>query len=222
MILHHSGFPIRKSADQCLFTAPRSLSQLVTSFVGSRCQGILLMLFFAWTSFKMILSFRAFFANNFSVVVFTVNFAFVQKFVVFLPTLRKDHCVIFNSSFQKITLVFSQLSVSFSFFIRFSMNILQSTRLKSYSNQCIAADRYRLVGSSGLEPPTSRLSGARSNHLSYEPISYLSVYLVSLAFFLFRTFVRWWRWWDSNPWPPACRAGALPAELHPHLGFLFK
>ena len=25
-----------------------------------------------------------------------------------------------------------------------------------------------------------------------------------------------WRWWDSNPWPPACRAGALPAELHPH------
>ena len=36
------------------------------------------------------------------------------------------------------------------------------------------------MGSSGLEPPTSRLSGARSNHLSYEPISY-SVYLVSLA-----------------------------------------
>ena len=28
-----------------------------------------------------------------------------------------------------------------------------------------------LVGSSGLEPPTSRLSGVRSNHLSYEPIS---------------------------------------------------
>ena len=28
-----------------------------------------------------------------------------------------------------------------------------------------------MVGSSGLEPPTSRLSGARSNQLSYEPIS---------------------------------------------------
>ena len=27
-----------------------------------------------------------------------------------------------------------------------------------------------LVGPSGLEPPTSRLSGVRSNHLSYEPI----------------------------------------------------
>ena len=32
-----------------------------------------------------------------------------------------------------------------------------------------------LVGSSGLEPPTSRLSGARSNHLSYEPIQYRGV-----------------------------------------------
>ena len=34
----------------------------------------------------------------------------------------------------------------------------------------------------------------------------------------------WWRWWESNPWPPACRAGALPTELHPHTtgSFLFK
>ena len=29
-----------------------------------------------------------------------------------------------------------------------------------------------LVGSSGLEPPTSRLSGVRSNRLSYEPIPF--------------------------------------------------
>ena len=27
-----------------------------------------------------------------------------------------------------------------------------------------------MVGTSGLEPPTSRLSGVRSNHLSYEPV----------------------------------------------------
>ena len=25
-----------------------------------------------------------------------------------------------------------------------------------------------------------------------------------------------WRWRDSNSWPPACKAGALPTELHPH------
>ena len=30
--------------------------------------------------------------------------------------------------------------------------------------------RFLLVGPSGLEPPTSCLSGTRSNHLSYEPM----------------------------------------------------
>ena len=33
-----------------------------------------------------------------------------------------------------------------------------------------AVFKVRLVGSSGLEPPTSRLSGVRSNQLSYEPL----------------------------------------------------
>ena len=42
--------------------------------------------------------------------------------------------------------------------------------------------RQNLVGSSGLEPPTSRLSGVRSNLLSYEPIF---VSGVSLPFFPF-------------------------------------
>ena len=51
MILHHGGFPIRISTDLCLFAAPRSFSQLVTSFFGSWCQGIPLVLFLAWTSF---------------------------------------------------------------------------------------------------------------------------------------------------------------------------
>ena len=32
-----------------------------------------------------------------------------------------------------------------------------------------------LVGSSGLEPPTSRLSGGCSNQLSYKPIRWMSV-----------------------------------------------
>ena len=78
-----------------------------------------------------------------------------------------------------------------------------------------------LVGPSGLEPPTSCLSGTRSNHLSYEP-SFLSSCTIPFQW-SFRSYL-WWRWWDSNPWPPACRAGALPAELHPHifiLGFCF-
>ena len=30
----------------------------------------------------------------------------------------------------------------------------------------------------------------------------------------------WWRLGDSNSWPPACKAGALPAELIPHLSMV--
>ena len=36
----HVGFPIRKSPDQRLCAAPRSLSQLATSFFACLCQGI--------------------------------------------------------------------------------------------------------------------------------------------------------------------------------------
>jgi hypothetical protein len=37
----------------------------------------------------------------------------------------------------------------------------------------------KLVGLSGLEPPTLRLSGARSNHLSYKPVcTELPVYVL--------------------------------------------
>ena len=38
--LPHMGSPIRKSTDQWIFAPPRSLSQLVTSFIGNWCQGI--------------------------------------------------------------------------------------------------------------------------------------------------------------------------------------
>ena len=34
------GFPIRKSPDQSVCATPRSLSQLITSFIASWCQGI--------------------------------------------------------------------------------------------------------------------------------------------------------------------------------------
>ena len=36
-----------------------------------------------------------------------------------------------------------------------------------------------LVGLSGLEPPTSPLSGVRSNHLSYKPVEVLLLYFLS-------------------------------------------
>ena len=45
------GFPIRKSAGQWIFAPNRSLSQLVTSFIGSWCQVILPTLFLTWPLF---------------------------------------------------------------------------------------------------------------------------------------------------------------------------
>ena len=62
--------------------------------------------------------------------------------------------------------------------IRFSMNIGFSAyhssrcvlhRLYSYTSSRLYPCKTYQMGSSGLEPPTSRLSGARSNLLSYEP-----------------------------------------------------
>ena len=46
-----------------------------------------------------------------------------------------------------------------------------------------------LVGTSGLEPPTSRLSGVRSNHLSYAPM-----FLGLFTCYLSQSFqIVWWR-----------------------------
>ena len=61
----------------------------------------------------------------------------------------------------------------------------------------------QVVGLGGLEPPTSPLSGVRSNHLSYRPKS------------LNPQPGEWWSQSGSNRRPPACKAGALPAELWP-------
>ena len=40
-----------------------------------------------------------------------------------------------------------------------------------------------LVGTNGLEPSTSRLSGVRSNHLSYAPKQFLVCYTFRISFF---------------------------------------
>ena len=43
----HVGFPIQISADPWIFAPPRGFSQLITSFFGSQCPGILPALFLA-------------------------------------------------------------------------------------------------------------------------------------------------------------------------------
>ena len=76
------------------------------------------------------------------------------------PTLQKNLYFFHLHDLDLISHHFYMLTICsfYSSFALFSFQWSQSFRF--------------LVGSSGLEPPTSRLSGARSNHLSYEPIQY--------------------------------------------------
>ena len=60
------------------------------------------------------------------------------------------------------------LFMGLHYFISFAVFVVQFSRC--VLNGCLLCYR-RLVGTSGFEPPTSRLSGVRSNHLSYAPIS---------------------------------------------------
>ena len=59
------------------------------------------------------------------------------------------------------------LFMGLHYFISFAVFVVQFSRC--VLNGCLLYNR-RLVGTSGFEPPTSRLSGVRSNQLSYEPI----------------------------------------------------
>ena len=45
----------------------------------------------------------------------------------------------------------------------------RSAFLSLLNSHRVSASLWEVVGTSGLEPPTSRLSGVRSNHLSYAP-----------------------------------------------------
>ena len=149
MVLHHECFHIRKSADRSLFAAPRSLSQLVTSFFGSWCQGIHLMLLFAWTSFWILIQLFSWIAwvslNNlfwFSFrskkVLLPILFTFFLSVRMRSFNLNLGNCsslpkffgkTYSNLLFIKMCPLLSVRFYSFYFFIRFSMNIFFTVRI---------------------------------------------------------------------------------------------
>ena len=113
--LRTEGFPIRKSTGRRLLTANRGLSQLITSFIGSWCQGIHLMLLFAWTIVQF---YSLLWVSQFSVFFLVALPPLSDKIAVSLPLfflLGKTNFFYFNC--------FS-LSVSFYSFIQLSMIIL--------------------------------------------------------------------------------------------------
>ena len=91
---HWPGSPIQISADQYLFTAPRSFSQCITSFVASDCQGI----------HQMPLPIAWFLQYKY----FTI-YIFSTKNLTFLPAILANFGVYFYTSFY---LDFSVISYS--------------------------------------------------------------------------------------------------------------
>ena len=70
------------------------------------------------------------------------------SFAVLINIVQFSRC---NFNFDEVGVFFAKSSV-----------FLHATSKKNTNSR-------NLVGSSGIEPPTSRLSGVRSNRLSYEP-----------------------------------------------------
>ena len=82
----------------------------------------------------------------------------------------------------------SSSSSLYSVFKVRSLPLPEDLSIHRFPSECSDLSQLSLVGSSGLEPPTSRLSGARSNHLSYEPI-----FVSRTGLFVRFPFSLWWR-----------------------------
>ena len=165
----HVDCSIRKSADQSVLTTPRSLSQLITSFFGSQCQGIRPALFLA-------LPFVS--CSEFSWIVNSILVVF-YPIIIFIIVLTRSIliCITFTLfDFQASFCSWEQISINNSLFTEIYFQFWWAQM--------------------------------DSNH---RPHAYQACALTTWAM---RPL--WWRWGGSNSWPPACKAGALPAELHPH------
>ena len=209
MVLHHGGFPIRKSADIMLIcSSPRLIAachvlhrllmprhspyalfrlNFLQSFLCSFSR-------FSWIAWVSWTFFR--FVNSCEKVLsFCLNFYSTFRWNCILPKLERPIKFYFANLVKIICpLICSFLTLQYTLFgfqwayiwntLCFkcqvsldgwtpSLCLRKAVKLDlslEVSLRDLVADFYRLVGSSGLEPPTSRLSGARSNHLSYEPM----------------------------------------------------
>ena len=140
LVLTKKGCPIRKSTDLRLFAPTRGLSQLITSFIASMCLGI----------------------HRTPLVAFTKDFSILRK--------RVDAYA--NQIVKKQSKKYRQNHVELTG-IEPATSGLQSPRSPNWATAPESFDRNlptQNVGLGRLELPTSRLSGVRSNHLSYKPI----------------------------------------------------
>ena len=168
MDIVHVGYPIQKSTDRWIFAPPRGLSQLITSFIGSWCQGIPLALFIAWPI-----------ENSRSLA--------RSRLWIMQASQILWNCNCYPHLFRCCS------TIKITFFCAISGTDL-SVALLHFVIHCSVFKVQSF--------PTS-----------------LEVRLKHSIPWMLQSNFNWWRLAGSNRWPPACKAGALPAELNPHIFF---
>ena len=131
-----------------------------------------------------------------------------KKFPLLLPS---HNCIIIT--------MFSFQGTWWVSFARDSMKSQLSLELQSIS--------FEVVEISGIEPLTSWMPFKRSPSWAIPPYLHFQKWWAkmdsnhrphdyqSCALASWAIGPSWWRLAGSNRWPPACKAGALPAELNP-------
>ena len=109
--------------------------------------------------------------------------SYLQKIVFALPFYGKTFIIsfslliivfaLFNFQSAQASLVLSRLHCSYT-----ASRIFTSCKPQRFFS--LPSFEKSLVGLSGLEPPTSRLSGVRSNRLSYKPFSDSQLFRIPL------------------------------------------
>jgi hypothetical protein len=180
------GFPIRKSPDQSLFATPRGLSQRITSFIACACQGIhrtplrhLIVLIanthleleWAWQKDQLLETYPK---------VAVRQTCHVQRLsgLTAVNRSRTEPGYIFSSQFHTEQAERTKRAANLFFPANDFPKVGGAGRDRTddilLAKQALSQLSYgpkllELVGLGGLEPPTSRLSSARSNQLSYKP-----------------------------------------------------
>ena len=114
---------------------------------------------------------------DFPIIVYLL-FRFLLFFIQFSRYMQVPQSGTWSSSFHELACKFAKRTRSSfpkensraSSITELVLSQLRHPQVRE-ANLTEVAKQTRMVGSNGLEPSTSRLSGARSNHLSYEPIS---------------------------------------------------
>ena len=161
------GFPIRISTDQSLFAAPRGFSQRTTSFIASRRQGIHQMPLRRLTRMTILTTHNGKYPSSITIARAPVSADNRQT----KTSDRHAPATLCRTLFCLLTSVRQTPRGDYK-----PSSLCQKTRSQAQTQA--AAQNFlpyhqdqnpKMVGLGRLELPTSRLSSARSNQLSYRP-----------------------------------------------------